>query len=168
MVKLNDKWLTSLKVAVTGHRPDKLGNEYSMNGEISTKIYNKLSETIDRINPDVMISGMALGVDMIFANLAINRKIPLIAAIPFKGQEGKWPDSSQRIYNKMLGYAQEQYVICSGGYSSYKMQKRNEWMVDSCDILIAVWNGSEGGTFNCINYAIEKDKLITRINPKEL
>lgn len=155
-------------IAITGHRPNKLGNEYGMNGPVSAKIYKKLDELVTELKPTKIISGMALGVDMIFANLAINKKIPFIAAIPFIGQEKKWPISSQKVYNKMLSYAYRQTVICSGGYASWKMQARNEAMVDSCDLLIAVWDGTEGGTYNCVNYAINKSKEIRRINPKEL
>ena len=48
------------------------------------------------------------------------------------------------------------------------MQKRNEEMVDRCDLLIGVWDGSKGGTYNCINYAIDHGREIVRINPTEL
>jgi uncharacterized phage-like protein YoqJ len=155
-----------MKIAVTGHRPDKLGNEYDMKGPISKKIYQALDETIQTLKPKQIISGMALGVDMIFANLAINRGIPFIAAIPFEGQESKWPEGSQRVYRKILSYAKQTVIVCPGGYAAWKMQKRNEWMVDRADLVIAVWDGSEGGTHNCVNYAIDKGKDIRRIDPK--
>ena len=44
-------------------------------------------------------------------------------------------------------------------YHPAKMQKRNEFMVDNCDILIALWNGTSGGTKNCINYAKKKENV---------
>ena len=55
-----------------------------------------------------------------------------------------------------------------GGYSVFKMQLRNEWMVDHCDKLIAIFNQDEtsGGTFNCVQYARSKNKDIIFINPK--
>ena len=155
-------------VAVTGHRPNKLNNEYSMNGQLSTKIYRELEKLIKELKPTKMISGMALGVDIIFANLAINKKIPLIAAIPFIGQESKWPLQSQGIYNKILSLSTEKKIVSTGGYANYKMQVRNKYMVDRCDLLIAVWDGTEGGTYNCVNYAIDRGKPIRRINPLEL
>lgn len=154
-----------MTIAVTGHRPDKLNGEYDMRGPTSRMIYNELDKIVGQISPSQMISGMALGVDMIFANVAINRKIPFIAAIPFEGQESKWPESSQRTYRKMLSYATEIKYVCSPGYAGWKMQKRNEWMVNNCDVLIAVWNGTKGGTFNCVNYAVDKGKDIRRIDP---
>lgn len=33
------------------------------------------------------------------------------------------------------------------------MQIRNEWIVDRADRIIALWDGSFGGTHNCITYA---------------
>ena len=63
-------------IAVTGHRPDKLGNEYDMRGPISKKIYEALTEKVVHYKPSLLLTGMALGVDMLFANVAINQKIP--------------------------------------------------------------------------------------------
>ncbi len=48
------------------------------------------------------------------------------------------------------------------------MDKRNKWMVDNCDLLIAVWNGTSGGTANCVNYAKSINKQIIIINPNSL
>jgi uncharacterized phage-like protein YoqJ len=152
-------------VAVTGHRPNKLGGEYDMKGPLSTSIYNALKEEIEKLDPEKMISGMALGVDMIFANLAVRLHRTLIAAVPFSGQELKWPPQSQKIYNTLLSYADEIVIVSPGGYSPAKMQKRNEWMVDNCDVLIAVWDGSPGGTANCRDYARSVGKRIINIDP---
>ncbi len=41
-------------------------------------------------------------------------------------------------------------------------------MVNNCDMLIAVWDGSDGGTANCVKYAQSKGVDIRIINPKEL
>ncbi|PAD70641.1 hypothetical protein CHH83_02225 [Bacillus sp. 7586-K] len=45
------------------------------------------------------------------------------------------------------------------------MQKRNEWMVDNSDYVIAVWDGTKGGTGNCVKYAQKQNKYITTIKP---
>ncbi len=45
------------------------------------------------------------------------------------------------------------------------MQKRNEWMVDNCDMLVAVWDGTDGGTYNCIDYAKRMKKPRILIDP---
>ena len=50
-------------------------------------------------------------------------------------------------------------------YKPWLMQKRNEYMVDLADKVIAVWDGSKGGTGNCVRYAEKCGKEIIRIVP---
>lgn len=91
-----------MKIAVTGHRPPKIGNEWDGIGYYSDRIRGFLQGVIDTCLPNepdlTLISGMALGVDMIWAELAISNNLPLIAAVPCFGQESKWPKSSVDRY----------------------------------------------------------------------
>lgn len=151
-------------VAFTGHRPDKLGGYRSPN-PICDWVSWCIHEELDRLNPTKAISGMAQGVDQWAATICINRNLPFIAAIPFVGQESMWPEAAQKRWRFLLGKAYETVVVCKGGYSPAKMQKRNEWMVDHADVLIAVWDGTPGGTGNCVRYAEKKNKRIVRIKP---
>lgn len=41
-------------------------------------------------------------------------------------------------------------------------------MVDKSDIVIAIWDGSNSGTGNCVNYAKSKNKKIIKIDPFNL
>ena len=100
-----------------------------------------------------MISGMALGWDTAWAIAALQCGISLHAAVPFQGQERKWPEAAQQRYRDILTRAAEVTVVTPGGYSTAAMHRRNEWMVDNCDGLVALWNGSPGGTSACVNYA---------------
>ena len=52
-------------------------------------------------------------------------------------------------------------------YAVWKMQKRNEWMVDNCDAVIAVWDGAPGGTANTVDYARKLGKSVLVIDPVE-
>lgn len=155
-------------VAATGHRPDKLNNEYNLRGPLSSSLFQKTKAAIEIINPKLMISGMALGYDMIFANVAIRVGVPFVAAIPFIGQEKKWPEESQQLYHNILRYAQDIVIVSEGGYSAKKMQVRNEWMVDKSNMVIAAWDGSDGGTANAVKYAKQTGKAVLRLNPKIL
>ncbi len=155
-----------MRIAVTGHRPHKLGNEYNGIGPFSDHIRKELQFVIETMRPKVIITGMALGVDTIWAQLAITNEIDFVAAIPFKGQELAWPYDSQQRYHKILKHRLcLEHVVSTGGYASYKMQLRNEWMVRNCDLLVAVYDGTEGGTGNCVKYAESISKSILRINP---
>lgn len=155
-------------IAATGHRPNKLGSEWNHVGPYSDYIREKLQDYIAQHKPSVMISGMALGVDTIWAELALVNKVPLIAAIPFVGQESRWPKEAQDRYNSILNNELVTIqIVCSPGYAPQKMQTRNEWMVDNSDRLVAVWNGSRGGTFNCVDYAVRQHKVYDVIKPEK-
>ena len=146
-------------IAVTGHRPDKLGGEYFGIGPYSDYVRKKLQEQIDILKPTRGVCGMALGVDTIFAKLILANNIPLTAAIPFKGQEVKWDRRNIKEYEEILAHPLVTVVyICEPGYAGWKMHKRNMWMVDISDKLIGVSDGSKSGTQNCMDYARDKKK----------
>ena len=45
------------------------------------------------------------------------------------------------------------------------MQKRNRYMVDNSDIVIAVWDGTPGGTENTVRYAEKLGRKILSFEP---
>lgn len=155
-------------IAATGHRPNKLGNDYDYSGPISWYLYEKICEVLEEFKPESCIAGGALGVDTLFALAALNKKIPLTLAIPFKGQESAWPEKSQEQYNKILKHKlTTPRYISDPGYSAYKMQVRNEWMVNHCDLLVACWDETPGGTANCVKYAAKINRETIFINPND-
>lgn len=157
-----------MRVAATGHRPDKIGG-YDFYAPQRVWVRDQIKQALIDLKATHGISGMALGVDQDFAYVCIELAIPFTAAIPFVGQEEAWPQHSQEWYEWLLIRADDVVVVSPGGYSASKMQVRNEWMTDSCDVLLAVWDGSEGGTRNCVNYAYYSysPSFIRRINPND-
>lgn len=137
-------------VAGTGHRPEKLGG-YGWN--VYSKLFSFAKGVLFNLGDIQLITGMAMGWDMALADAAIVLKIPFIAAVPFDGQEAKWSPLFQTHYRRLLKHATRVEVVCEGSYSAWKLQERNEWMIDNCTQALALWNGSKGGTFNCIEYA---------------
>jgi uncharacterized phage-like protein YoqJ len=122
---------------------------------------------------DTFITGMAIGADQLFAEAVMRHKIArmcrLVAAVPFAGQESKWPQASQAKYNHILSFCDHVQIVSEGSYSPQKMQIRNVWMVDNADVVLAVWDGKRsGGTWNCLTYALEQGKMVLRLNPATL
>ena len=147
-------------VAGTGHRPEKLGGYAEA---VSTRLFDLARAVLVREAPSKVISGMALGWDTALALAALDLGIPLVAAVPFAGQERKWPAPSQEIYRAIIARA-EVVIVCEGGYAPWKLQKRNEWMVDRADRMLALWDGNiGGGTANCIVYAERKGVPFTNM-----
>lgn len=145
-------------VAFTGHRPQHLDPRRRAECQ-----YN-IRRTISTLGPDdVVISGMALGVDTWAASAAVDAGVPFDAYIPFTGQHERWPDPDQDLYNDLVRKARRVRIICTGGYRSWKFQKRNEAMVDDCDVLDAHFiPGKTGGTMNCMHYAEQVGRTVVR------
>jgi len=154
-----------LIVAFTGHRPSKVGG-YKLPNPTYIRVCQSIEQVLRDLKPEKAISGMALGIDQWAASVCIKNKVPFLAAVPFVGQENIWPEDSKRIYNILLAKAAEVVVVSEGDYSAVKLQLRNEWMVDHCDKVIAVWDGTQGGTANCVKYAQSLKKDIIIINPQ--
>lgn len=129
---------------------------------------------IENKNVTTFISGMAQGIDMWGARLVLKLKdtypnLKLVCAIPCKNHTDVWDDNhSVNEWFEITQSADEVIYVSEEEYSNKCMQERNEWMVDNSDYVIAVWKGSIGGTSNCIKYAIEQGKEVTRLHPFKL
>lgn len=158
-------------LAGTGHRPDKLGGEYDMRGPVSDRLRAVTREVLIREAPDEVVSGMALGFDMILAEEAINLGLMVTAAIPFEGQENAWPLESQRRYRALLEHELVESIVCApGGHSNHKYDHRNRFMVRRAmskpgGRLLAAWDGTAGGTRSTVMYAREIDCPIIHLKP---
>lgn len=149
-------------VCGTGHRPNKLGGyENAVAVRLVKTAEWGLASMAER--PLAVISGMALGWDQALGQAALNMNIPLWAYVPFEGQESMWPRKSKDAFYCLLDEAAKVVICSEGGYAPWKMQVRNECMVDDSHEVLALWDGSTGGTGNCIQYARKKEKNIVNL-----
>lgn len=147
--------MTEDVVAFTGHRPDKLGG---YDNKTRLALGGLATEYLAQNRPGKAIVGMALGWDQAAAAACLALDIPFIAAVPFEGQARRWPEEAQARYRWLLDMAGHVEIVTPEPcYSSHlvnrAMQRRNEWMVDRATRICALWDGSWGGTHNCIAYA---------------
>lgn len=174
-----------MKACFTGHRPNKLPGGYDyyspQNIELGKRIRSACIDLIENHSVDTFICGGAIGVDQM-AFMVCNKlkqkypHIKIVLAMPFENQAIKWPKASQDILASHIKLADEVVLVDelkeyglkdieTKIYHPAKMQKRNEYMVNNSDFVVAVWNGdTSGGTFNCISYAKKKEKKIVEIN----
>jgi uncharacterized phage-like protein YoqJ len=153
-------------LAVTGHRPNKLGG-YATPNPIHSCVVNALADHFRRVGPEKVICGMALGVDQWAAQICCDLGIPWVAAVPFHNfaESSPWPYHAKAAYARLIQEASEVVTVTdTRHYEPRLLQARNEWMVNHSDHLVAVWNGSPGGTRNCINYATTRRKPWTRLD----
>lgn len=152
-----------IRLSGTGHRPDKLGGYHKLEQSgrvvvpyLTRYLINCHSEMAthpyDRI---VVISGMAQGWDTWLMEAAIASGVCYtVAACPCPSQDRKWPPPAREKYQILCGLA-DKYVEVWHEYDYDCMQLRNEYMVDESDLVLAMWNGTKGGTGNCIDYCHE-------------
>lgn len=146
-------------IAATGHRPASLPTKYDI-----TPLISLVKPYLAARKPDVVISGVALGWDQAVAIAAMDLGIPVTAMIPHIGQADAWPKPSHDAYQALLLRCTKRIVVSPGGYEVWKMQARNEAMVDACDELVALWDGEEsGGTWNCVSFARSRAKRVTNL-----
>mgnify|MGYP000989495097 CR=1 FL=1 len=83
-------------------------------------------------------------------------KLPYVVVAPFPGQESPWPKESQARFRKVLEYAAGVYFVSdtaptNRNDASKMLLSRNVTLCQMSDELIAVWDGSSGGTAHCVN-----------------
>lgn len=140
-------------VGVTGHRPPKVGLTWDHDGTVDRAVVALFRQTFVGLDAALVITGGALGADTLAARAAFLEGIPYLVAVPCRGHSSRWPQPARDRYDAMLSHAAQVVLVTDAPYSARLMQLRNEWMVDRSDRMVALWDGSGGGTRNCILYA---------------
>ena len=115
------------------------------------------------------ICGMANGCDLYFAETvlalrAVHPDVTLEAAVPFEGQADRWDAYQRARYNVLLSRC-DRHTLLQKEHTPECMMRRNRYMVDRSGVVIAVFNGSRGGTFNTLRYAVRCGLEIIEIDP---
>ena len=114
------------------------------------------------------ISGMALGVDTWAAEIVLELKqtypVTLECAIPCETQAARWTENDRKRWFSIVERCDKETMLQTR-YTADCMQKRNRYMIDHSDYVIAVWNGRPSGTGSTVTYAREHGKEIVVIAP---
>ena len=162
-----------MTMCATGHRPNKLWG-YNIQTPEYYNLAKLMSTEILKSGETNFISGMALGVDTIFALVVIKLRdtthpeFKLECACPCANFDSKWFGESRKQAQQILSVADKITYVSTLEYTPACMQARNIYMVDNSDIILAIWDGTSGGTANCVRYAESVNKPIVQINPKQI
>ena len=140
-------------VAFTGHR--------TYRGEACEVLFRALEELCVR-GFRTFLSGMAVGFDLAAAEavLALRERCPevrLVAAVPFPGQARHFPHKERARYERVLAAADETEVLAPA-YHRGCYARRNDFLVDHAQILVAWYDGSPGGTRYTVGRALTRDR----------
>lgn len=137
-----------LILAVTGHRPHKLPASH-------LDLRDFAREKLRATQPSTVLTGMALGWDQIIAEACRLERIPYVAYVPGGGQERLWSPSQSEWYFFLLSKAERVVFATLTPCDDAAFEIRNRRMVDDCTLLASFWDGSLGGTANCVRYAVD-------------
>ena len=164
------------KCAFTGHRPQRLPFGSDEADERCTQLKQVLREQIIRLIEEsgvsYFITGMAMGVDMYAAEIVLDLKakypeIQLECAIPYEEQAMRWTNALQERYYDIASKCDKKTMLQTH-YSVGCFQRRNRYMVNQADIVLAVWNGQASGTGSTVKYALSKGIEVIRIDPSSV
>jgi uncharacterized phage-like protein YoqJ len=141
-------------LGVTGQRPKSLElGAFDPKHPVWQDAYAFVQLSIRQTGATRLISGGALGFDMIAGKAAVEAGIKLELALPFPGYDKRWGEKDAKRLRWLINRANSWHYVCEPGFAPWKYQTRNEYIVDECDYLLAFHNGKHGGTKNCLDYA---------------
>ena len=154
----------------SGHREQKLPWHSNESDPRCVRLKQMLYDAAEAVYADGVrhyIIGMASGCDLYFleAVLLLREKHPELtieAAIPYEGQADRWRESLRNRYASLLRQCDYQTLV-QQDYSSDCMMRRNRYMVDHADVLIAAYSGEPGGTMKTMLYAMRRGLNIIEI-----
>lgn len=152
----------------TGHKPEKIKEDINI---IKANLAKEIRKAID-LGYDTFITGMADGVDIWAAEIVLeikeqNDNIKLICAVAYNGTEKERTLEKQEKFHDILGRS-DGIEYMNRKFATWVFFARDEWMVDRASYVIAVFNGTSGGTEHTLKYAEKKERTIVYVNMNEI
>jgi len=167
------------RCAITGHRPTRFRFKYDENNNgckrIKKRIRDQLILLYEQGYRQFWVGG-ALGVDMWAGEILLRLKeqpeyneIQLMIALPFEGHDEGWIVRSRQRMAFLIRHSTETVIVGQkNAPPAVSFRRRNEYMVDRADCLLAVYDNDKAirsGTGMTVHYAEKKGLPITLIHP---
>lgn len=157
--------------AITGHRPSRFRFKHKENTSGCKRLKKRLREQMEWLYAQgirVFWVGGALGVDMWAGEILLRMKelpeysdLELHIALPGPEHDKLWDARSKTRMAFLIRHSTE-CVIVGTSLAPADYRKRNQYMVDRADILLAVYDNDHSirsGTGMTVNYACKKKGL---------
>lgn len=160
-----------VSIGLTGHRPPRLGYETDiLKDKRWYPIIDWVKEKIKECGATDVWCGMAVGSDMALAQAALELKdegedITIHCVYPCEHYNDfrMFMEPFRRLRDEVTDHR-----CLNQKWSQTAEDDRDQYIVEKSDILLAIWDGKEGGgTYSTIQRAKEKDIEVI-CYPKEL
>jgi uncharacterized phage-like protein YoqJ len=166
---MSETWTHAM---VTAHRRLPKGSEQWLRPAVA----ERLIRVRDEFGTEDVISGMAIGGDMLFADEALALGFPLTAAVPFPRQAadeygGNWTRRQKQHWQQLCDQATQVTLVSETDPATYSqrvamLHARNDWMLARSQVVFAIWAPANrrGGTYSCIVKAVNAGKPVILFN----
>lgn len=161
-----------LHISATGHRPPKLGGYAPC--EKHRAIRRHMRDLLIKLKAEhgevTIYSGGANGIDQFWMEVGHHLELPVVAILPFPGFDKLWPETGRKHLASLLAKCKEiRYThaesITDKPQAVKAMMDRDLDLVNACELLIAYWNGTKGGTAHTVGFAKTAKRDILIFNP---
>ena len=148
----------------TGHRPNKLPWGDNESDSRCVDLKTRLTQALEEAYQDGyrhFLSGMALGCDLYFCEAVLELRerhegVTVEAAVPCEEQCARWRERDRNRYFALLERCDYETLV-QHRYTPGCMQRRDRYMVDHAQRLIAAYDGRTlGGTMYTLTYALRQ------------
>ena len=162
----------AVRIGVTGHRALEQAVRQPLNEELDGlfSYLTSLPSTDGRLGA---VSSLAIGADQLFAEAALRHGIPIEVVIPFASFIEDFAEGSERAsYERLLSAAASITHLPWEERSNGAYLAGGLWVVDHCDLLIAIWNWERaagvGGTGDVVDYSRDAGKACIHVHTTTL
>ena len=156
----------------TGHRPDKLPWGFDERDPRCLALKRSMDRELEglyRRGFRHFISGMAMGCDLCFAEAALTLReqrpdLTVEGAVPCPTQADRWPENQRRRWRDILTRCDLE-TVTQQRYDRFCMFRRDRYMIERSAAVLAVFDGTPGGTQYTLNYAMDKKLEIILLYP---
>jgi hypothetical protein len=144
------------KVGVTGHRDLSDFDAIILFERVASELM-QLKAKRERVQ---LISSIAEGADQLCAQVGSALGYELICPLPFRQYREDFSGGALETYDFLLEQATSSFIVSDNLDRNEAYLRAGKYVVDHCDVLIAVWDGlpqqSSCGTATIVAYAKER------------
>lgn len=150
-----------MRVGITGHQ--------ARNGIDWSWVRDTIRLELARVdNIEQCLTSLAVGSDQVFAEVAFELRIPVLAVIPLSGYERYFKGNDLAKYRILLSQCEVMHLH-SAGDDEQAFLEAGKKIVEKSDMMFAVWDGKRatgrGGTADIVIIAQKQSKPVLHINP---
>ena len=165
------------RAMLTGHRRLTAADQDWVAGELATVV----GKLVVGHATDTAISGLALGADTIWAEVALEAELELTAAIPYPSQccdptapkHQTWTSEQQINWALLVSQSSKVLMVSDRDPTDYRervkmLHARNDAMLKIADVCVAVWDEGNlrSGTSSCLRKAVSAGMPVILLNLK--